>query len=322
MKNRESSSILISVVVCTYNRADLLRDVLQTLSAQKLDSRYYEVLVVDNNSSDNTSLVSGEFCRRYPNFNNVQERKQGLSHARNRGWREAKGEYVAYIDDDCKIPEDWLRTAVTVIEKVYPDAFGGPFFAFYNTPKPRWYKDSYGSHNPFSEAKILNEGDCVNIYGGNMFFRRSLLQLLGGFDASFGMSGNKIAYGEETALLKRISTEFPNERIYFDPVLFVYHLVQAKKMALPRIIKQYFIQGGDSYRVFEGCCLVKVRRGRLPFKAAKVCAAFLIDLFCGTIKRDRKNYPYIQNYFYEHSCQYIIKLGRIYEMYRKNPLQS
>ena len=147
---------------------------------------------MDNNSTDSTRSVAESFIHRYPNIRYCFEPKQGLSHARNRGWQEAQGKYVAYSDDDCKVPEQWLEVAQDVIENVSPAVFGGSYFAIYNTPKPRWFKDSYGSNDFGNEARTLDENEYLT--GGNIFFRRSLLDYVGGFDPNFGMSGPKIAY--------------------------------------------------------------------------------------------------------------------------------
>lgn len=153
--------MLISVILCTYNRADLLATALQTLCEQSLDKREYEVIVVDNNSADETRQVAEAFCRDYANVRYVFETRQGLSHARNRGWREARGEYVAYTDDDCKLPSQWLAVAKQVIEEISPGVLGGPYFAFYNTPKPRWFKDSYGSRDLGDQARALTTSEFL-----------------------------------------------------------------------------------------------------------------------------------------------------------------
>ncbi len=133
---------LISVVVCTYNRVNLLADALHTLCHQTLDRSEYEVMVVDNNSSDNTREMVDEFCRRFSHVRYCFEPKQGLSYARNRGWREARGEYVAYVDDDARAGENWLKTALVLIAntKPAPLCLGGPILPFYSTTKPIWFK--------------------------------------------------------------------------------------------------------------------------------------------------------------------------------------
>jgi len=91
---------MISVIVCTYNRAELLRELLPTLCEQTVAFTQYEVIVIDNGSTDHTKTVAAVFAARYPQVRYCYEPRQGLSHARNRGWQEAKGDYVAYIDDD------------------------------------------------------------------------------------------------------------------------------------------------------------------------------------------------------------------------------
>lgn len=86
----------------------------------------WEFIVVDNNSSDGTRETVELFNRRFTNFRYAFEGEQGLSHARNRGWREALGNYVGYVDDDCRIPQEWVSNALSVIDHRAPDAFGGP----------------------------------------------------------------------------------------------------------------------------------------------------------------------------------------------------
>ncbi len=82
-------STFISVVVCTFNRANMLATILQSLCEQSIETSEYEVVVVDNNSTDDTREVVDEFHRCFSNIRYCSESKQGLSHARNRGWREA-----------------------------------------------------------------------------------------------------------------------------------------------------------------------------------------------------------------------------------------
>lgn len=82
------------MIICTYNRAILLAEVLQTVCEQTLARTAYEVIVVDNRSTDDTSLVCYIFAMRYPNVRVYFEEKQGFSYARNRSWQEAKGDYV------------------------------------------------------------------------------------------------------------------------------------------------------------------------------------------------------------------------------------
>lgn len=308
---------VLSVIVCTYNRADDLQCALETLCNQRLDTSLYEIIVVDNNSTDSTQEVTETFCRRYPNVSYVHETQQGLSHARNRGWREAHGTYVAYTDDDCKLPPQWLVVALQVIHHHAPAVFGGPYFPFYKTPVPRWFKDSYGSNVHAREARVLNQNEFIS--GGNIFFRRSLLEHLGGFDPGLGMSGQKIAYGEETALLMTIRRTMPNEMIYYDPNLFVFHLVASRKMDLGWVLRQSFARGQYTNRLRWNSATPSEQRYPRLWQIAIVAMVgatgivFLLETLFALVWRNRTRYPCIENYIYERAFRHIRTLGSLYE---------
>jgi glycosyltransferase involved in cell wall biosynthesis len=304
----------ISAVVCTYNRADLLAGALQSLGEQTLPSSDYEVIVVDNNSSDHTLAVAEGFCRRHSNIRYCLEPQQGLSHARNRGWQEARGEYVAYTDDDCKVPEQWLEVAKEVIERVSPGVFGGPYYAYCNTSKPRWLKDTYFSRNFGDHPRFLSQSEYLS--GNNIFFRRSLLRTLGGFDPKLGMAGQKIAYGEETALIQRIRTSMPDQLIYYEPKLYLYHLARTDKMTMRWIVLQPFHAGRYSYKILRGDLPKGTNTFLLLGKTVVRLLLLGADLVYGAFFRNRARYPYFQNYLFEHTSRYLRALGSYYAQAR------
>jgi glycosyltransferase involved in cell wall biosynthesis len=121
----------ISVVICTYNRADLLKIAIDSLLKQSLDAAEFEILIIDNNSKDTTQRVGSAYAKNHKNVTYFLEEKVGLSHARNRGYLEAKGNYVAYADDDCNLPIDWLLNAKNVILDNDFAVLGGPVYPFY-----------------------------------------------------------------------------------------------------------------------------------------------------------------------------------------------
>jgi glycosyltransferase involved in cell wall biosynthesis len=309
----ETGIPLISVVVCTYNRADVLAGALESLTTQTLARNKYEVIIVDNNSTDHTADVIAAYCRRQKNFRTVLETRQGLSHARNRGWHESSAAYIGFVDDDCKLPEAFLTVAKKIIENVSPVAFGGPSYAFYDTPKPYWYLDQYASHKPFDRPHRLVGKACVHIYGMNMFFRRSALVLAGGFDPSFGMTGKKLAYSEETVLIKAISKAMPDACIYYAPNLYVYHLVQSERMNLRWIMRSRFAAGRYTIdrpnRAVGKAAKPGAMDSRMLKKAIKILRNILVDLAKGFFFRDRSRYPYLQNYLVESTCLYLYRLG-------------
>ena len=99
----------LSVIICTYNRVELLGKCVNSLMTQTARKENYEIIVIDNNSTDNTADLIRKIKIINSNLRYVKEANQGLSYARNRGWKEAKGEYIAYIDDDCKADNNWCK---------------------------------------------------------------------------------------------------------------------------------------------------------------------------------------------------------------------
>jgi glucosyl-dolichyl phosphate glucuronosyltransferase len=307
----------ISIVVCTYNRSRLLQGCLESLENQTLDPACFEVIIVDNNSTDATEQVGEHFVRKNSNFYYYFETDQGLSHARNRGWSEASGAYVGYIDDDAKASPQWVETALRIAGAERPDVLGGPYYAFYDGPRPFWFLDRYESDSKGDTARTLQESEYLN--GSNIFFKRELLSALGGFNPDFGMSGNKTAYGEETTLMIAARDRFPGLKVYYDPELYVFHLAAPDKMKLSRVAQRRFVAGRWSFRVFrtEGSTLRKSR----PVAFMKVCfwaVYFGADLI-RALFRDRSVHPFLQNYWYEHSFRILERIGGAWENLAGSP---
>lgn len=238
---------LISVVVCTYNRADLLADALDDLCAQTLDPALYEVIVVDNSSTDNTREVVGAFAQ-HENVRYVLETRQGLGYARNRGWQEASGQYVGYTDDDVRVPAELVQQALELLEDPELDAMcvGGRILPYYTSTQPDWFDDAYESRSWGAGTRWLRPGE--NFSGSNMFWRRELLAAYGGFSTDRGVSGDYLAVGEETALFDRIWQSAEHPRFYYSPDLVVYHWVDPRKMTVSYRIKRALITGQDVAR--------------------------------------------------------------------------
>jgi glycosyltransferase involved in cell wall biosynthesis len=303
------------VVICTYNRDELLADTLKTLCEQTIKKSDYEVIVVDNNSQDSTANLTKTFCRNYSNIAYFLETQQGLSHARNRGWQEAKGLYVAYVDDDCKMPVQWSEVAMEIIDRIAPAAFGGPAYGFYNSPKPYWWNDSYGIFEHSQAARSLRKSEFL--IGCNIFVRRSVLKELGGFDNTLGMYDQNLGYGEESDLQSRLCASMTDEIIYYHPKLFVYHLVRPEQMSLRWNLSSRFVGGRYSIYVFNDDNSQAGRPSKLKLLVQAVSIVFRLfqDIIFGVLGRDRERYPYLQNYLYENTLKYVRNIGTIYEKY-------
>ena len=315
------SPIDFSVVVCTFNRADLLQVCLETLVAQTLPSERYEIIIVDNNSADETAKVAADFTSRFPHARYIFEASQGLSNARNRGWEEAHGLYVAYVDDECKVPPDWLKNAAVAITAHRPEMLGGPYGVWYRNSKPAWFKDEYASNHVMgSEARPLANGEYLS--GGNMFIRREILAENGGFDPRFGMNGNRIAFGEETAFQIRLRANAPGCLIYYDPALTLNHMVRPEKMRLGHMVRTKLARGRSSEELSYSAS--RYTRGRVRFFLGSLAAASahfaqaVWHAFIGVLFRDRATTPYPQNYIIERSLPHVQKIGRLLWRFRRN----
>jgi glycosyltransferase involved in cell wall biosynthesis len=305
----DAANPVLTVVVCTHNRASMLAEMLETLVTQRAAPASFEVLVVDNRSTDATRSVVESFTARLANLRYCYEETVGLSAARNLGWREARGLYVGYTDDDCRLPPQWVQVALRIIEERSPDAFGGPYTPFYTTSKPAWFRDSYRSSSLSVEPRFLGRDEFLT--GANFFFRRSRLQALGGFDLGLGMSGHRVAWGEDPEIQKRLDALDPAAKRFFHPELSVMHHVAPRRLTLWWTTKAQFAKGRDVYLVTTGGRAPLPGRLSLLLDAAKTMAAFAVHLVAGAVVRDRVAYPFFQNYYVERLCPYLRRLGRL-----------
>jgi len=133
-----------SIIVCTYNRALSLRDTLRALRAQKTATlRDWEVIIVDNNSKDDTRKIVAEAQREWPSLRYEFEGAQGLSHARNHGIAAAHGDVLLFTDDDVLPEPDWLDATLLGLEKHQADACGGFVAPIWETPPPPWLTERF-----------------------------------------------------------------------------------------------------------------------------------------------------------------------------------
>jgi len=238
--------IQISVVVCTYNRAELLNGALKSLLEQSLDPERYEIIIVDNVSTDNTPEVVKTFQEMYPKhtITRVYEPRQGLGYARNTGFKNARGRYVAYIDDDAIAGHDWLKNALELFTSVKPTpvCLGGPIFPFYITPKPKWFKDAYETRKWSDQPRCLKPGESFS--GSNMIWSKNFfLKNLNGFDVRLGVKGEYLSLGEEDELFQQIWHMLDDPIFYYSPKLLVRHLVLPFKMTVFYFLKRSFVEG-------------------------------------------------------------------------------
>lgn len=236
--------ITISAVVCTFNRADLLTGALESLCEQDLPANQYEIIVVDNASTDETNQLVQSIIDKHPGHRIVYiyEAQPGLGYARNTGFRQAQGEYIAYTDDDALLPKDWLSRAVQLHHMTPPPlCVGGKITPFYTTAKPEWYKDCYSTATWGDEPRLLRRGESFS--GPNMIWRKSALENSPGFAVHVGVKGNELSLGEETMLFEQLWMQPDPPVFYYSPDLVVKHWVPPFKMKVSYRLKRQFVAG-------------------------------------------------------------------------------
>jgi len=192
----------VSVIVCTLNRAELLSRIIDLLRAQNYSKDKYEIIVVDNGSTDNTrSVVESFMGPSSPMLRYVFESRLGVTFARNRGFEVAINPYLAYIDDDCTVGLDWLRSLMSgydLNEDIFA-VFGQIINDWGDQIKPRWMMtatEKWLGNNNFlgSSPRILDSSHGTR--EGNLSIKKEALRSFGGFFGMEQFGSRNMASGE------------------------------------------------------------------------------------------------------------------------------
>jgi len=229
----------ITVILCTYNRCSTLAKALESLALESLpDSDEWEVLVVDNNSVDKTREVVEEFCCRYPGrFRYLFESRQGKSNALNAGIREARGDILAFADDDVTAEPMWLRNLTAALRDNDLAGAGGRILPHWTCAPPRWLPSEgrYASA-PFALFDLgLKAGPLAEPpFGTNMAFRKAMFEKYGGFRTDLGPCPGSEIRSEDTEFGRRLLAG--GEQLWYEPSAVVYHPVPEN-----RLVKKYHL---------------------------------------------------------------------------------
>lgn len=189
------SSLDVSVIICTHNRCDLLAEAMESVLSQVTEEIHYELIVVDNNSTDGTKGVIGAFISRgHPNLRYVFESKQGLSNARNAGLEHARAPIVAFTDDDVRVARDWVRVIKRTFDQHPEVAFiSGKVLPRWNAEPPSWLTSEH-----WSALALQDHGDTpfysnisrpVCLVGASLAIRREVFRIVGNFNPAFARIG-------------------------------------------------------------------------------------------------------------------------------------
>ncbi len=232
---------MLSVILCTYNRDKYLYNVLKSIAENDLDPNQYEIVLVNNNCTDNTESECQRFQHDFPNvvLRCFKETQQGLSYARNRGIQEAKGDLLVYVDDDALVNEAYLRTyADFFAQHPEADAAGGPIIPQYETSEPAWMSHYIkmlltGYKYNGEQVKEFAPNDYPG--GGNAAYRAAVFQQVGLFNVDLGRKGNNLFASEEKDIFDKMRTA--GMRIFYLPNAILYHLIPETKLSDAYLIR-------------------------------------------------------------------------------------
>ena len=236
MVNQKESKL--TLIICTYNRADLLQECLQSIYNSPIQNKI-KVLVIDNGSIDHTTKITTDFKSEWDNFEWVIEHKTGLSNARNKGLQQANTEWIGFIDDDAKIGPKFISIALEIIQNENYDCFGGTYYPWYKFGTPKWIKEEW-----FTKSILLDKRGKLEqgyLSGGVFFIKQAVLKKVNGFKPHLGMQGKEVKYGEEEVLQDNLRKL--GHPIGYDPNLFIYHAVLPYKIKLNWRFKVSFAKG-------------------------------------------------------------------------------
>jgi len=206
----------------------------------------YEVIVVDNNSTDDTCEKVNEYIKYIPNLFYLFEPQPGVSYARNKGCQYAKGDIIIFLDDDAIPHPDFMERAEYIEQTFGFDAWGGRDIPYFPEGKLYWLKSRHVAVGlPYEKVTRLRKNDYIAT--GIMAVKRSVLEQIGGFNGSYGPVGNKTGFGEDTELVHRMKQAGMN--LGFDPKWQMRHCILPHKYSVAWFLKSAFIMGPYIYNI-------------------------------------------------------------------------
>jgi glycosyltransferase involved in cell wall biosynthesis len=251
MSARGNQQMDISVILCTYNRCEMLAHTLESVAASVVPSHLeWEVVVVDNNSNDYTRDVVDDFSHKHPGrFRCVWEVQQGLCYARNAGISAALGKVVVFTDDDVSVDANWLWNLTSGLLGSEWAGAGGRILPLWMCPIPRWFSmEGRRAMAPFAvfdlgpEAGPLHEPPV----GANMAFRRVMFEKYGSFRTDLDRCGTGMLSNGDTEFGRRLLAS--GKRLRYEPSAVVNHPVSPNRLQKQYLLNWEFGKGRADIR--------------------------------------------------------------------------
>lgn len=274
---------MISVIICTYNRDKYIYNVLKSIAQGTYSTDLYEIVLIDNNCTDNTRLEVERFMHDFPavSLRYFVETSQGLSHARNRGIKESKGDILVYVDDDATVNPGYLQAYSSWLDQ-HPEtqAAGGPIIPHYETgSEPAWMtyfvKRLLTGYLYFGrKARPFPGGNYPG--GGNAAYRSSVFDKVGLYNVELGRNGDSLSGGEEKDIFDKMKQQ--GMKFIYLPDAILYHSIPGYKLE-----EDYFNRLTDGIGRSERARTLAVGRSayrrRVISELKKWCATIVLWCF-------------------------------------------
>ncbi len=335
----EKSGLDISIVICCYNSADRIKPTLKHIASQKKISKFFfEVILINNNSTDNTGAVAFEFWKELDSSIELKiftEIEPGLAHARRRGIEEASGKYILFCDDDNWLNKYYLRNSYAILEanpKI--GVLGGLGIPKIEGEKPDWFKQYSKYYATGPQAGI--DGNITQskgyVYGAGSIFRKKALQVLA--EKNFqpllsGRKGKRLISGEDNELCYAIA--FLGYEIHYSEDLKFQHFIPSGRLTY-NYLKRFRIGQASSYDIIRSYETIlfsegRIRRSKYARKnelrrITPELASLLIKRLQGKIDRAEYIFNYFNKLYIIKNClsnwTYFIETEKeIFELYKK-----
>lgn len=243
----QNMSYKISLVICTYNRDKYLPEALESIRQQTIAPTAFQLVIIDNNSTDNTALISKNFIAANPQLNikYAFETNKGLSFARNRGIQEAEAPIICYVDDDAILSPGYLNAMIDFYTN-HPQAVGGGgkvIPKYEHGKEPEWMnKYLNGFVGKVDHGAAIKKFDDKMKYpaGCNMTYKKDILLKAGGFN-------NELTFRSDDKYIFYKVAEISNE-IYYIPNAYVHHYIDQYRLEFSNF-KKLFLKTGNEEKI-------------------------------------------------------------------------
>lgn len=273
----------ISVVICTYNRDKFIGEALNCLAKQTLSPDEFEIIIVDNNSTDHTASIAKNFIAAHPELNAryVLEPNKGLSFARNRGLQEAKAPIITYIDDDAEAEPAFLESILHFMQADKSIVgIGGKVIPKYSESKePEWmskYLNGFVGRMDYGDKPKRFDNTMKYPAGCNMTYTKEILTQAGGFNNQLTFrSDDKYIFFQVTKL---------SDKIYYLPDAMLYHNIDNDRLSFPNF-KKLFLKSGNEEKIRvrseKGTPAIVKKFFELIFKTGASAALYMLYMLKG-----------------------------------------